>query len=65
MLIEQDFVDVEIIRRRTGWQSEHYFLGESITFESVGLTVSVEDIYYRVDNSDVVEWLEKKAAELE
>ena len=65
VLIEQDFVDVEIIRRRTGWQSEHYFLGEDVSFESVDLTVSVEDIYYRVDNSDVKEWLEKKAAELQ
>lgn len=64
VLIEQDFVDVEIIRRRTGWQSEHYFLGESINFESVDLSISVEDIYYRVDNSDVKEWLDKKAAEL-
>lgn len=59
MLIEQDFVDVEIIRRRTGWQSEHYFLGEDVTLDAVDLTVSVEDIYYRVDNSDVKEWLEK------
>lgn len=65
VLIEQDFVDVEIIRRRTGWQSEHYFLGEDVTFEAADLTMSVEDIYYRVDNSDVAEWLEKKAAELE
>lgn len=59
VLIEQDFVDVEIIRRRTGWQSEHYFLGEDVTLDAVDLTVSVEDIYYRVDNSDVKEWLEK------
>ncbi|MFO1391783.1 MAG: Uma2 family endonuclease [Agitococcus sp.] len=65
VLIEQDFVDVEIIRRRTGWQSEHFFLGEDVTFEAVDLTVSVEDIYYRVDNSDVTEWLEKKAVELQ
>lgn len=64
VLIEQDFVDVEIIRRRTGWQSEHYFLGEDVSFEAVDLTISVEDIYYRVDNSDVIEWLEKKTAEL-
>lgn len=63
VLIEQDFVDVEIIRRRTGWQSEHYFLGEDISFEAADLTLSVEDIYYRVDNSDVAEWLAKKAAE--
>ena len=65
VLIEQDFVDVEIIRRRTGWQSEHYFLGEDVTLDAVDLTVSVEDIYYRVDNSDVKEWLEKKAAEVQ
>ncbi|GAA5005942.1 Uma2 family endonuclease [Acinetobacter puyangensis] len=61
ILIEQDFVDVEVIRRRTGWQSEHYFLGENVTFESVNLSVSVEDIYHRVDNSDVKEWLLKQA----
>lgn len=63
ILIEQDFVDVEIVRRSNGWRSEHYYLGEEITFESIGLTVSVEDIYSRVDNSDVKEWLEKKANE--
>lgn len=63
ILIEQDFVDVEVIRRRAGWQSKHYFLGEEVTFESVNLTVSVEDIYHRVDNSDVKEWLLKKAKE--
>ena len=63
ILIEQDFVDIEIVRRSNGWRSEHYYLGEEISFESIGLTVSVEDIYSRVDNSDVKEWLERKAAE--
>lgn len=63
VLIEQDFVDVEVVRRRTGWQSEHYFLGEDVTLESVNLTISVEDIYHRVDNSDVKDWLLKKAEE--
>lgn len=61
VLIEQDVVDVEVIRRRTGWQSEHYFLGEEVTFESIALTVSVEDIYHRVDNSEVKTWLKQKA----
>lgn len=64
ILIEQDFVDVEVVRRSNGWRSEHYYLGEEITFESIGLTVSVEDIYSRVDNSDVKEWLEKTANEV-
>ena len=63
ILIEQDFVDVEIVRRSKGWRSEHYYLGELITLESINLTLSVEDIYRRVDNSDVKEWLEQKAVE--
>lgn len=53
VLIEQDFVDVEVCRRREGWVSSHYFLGDSVTFESVGLSMAVEDIYARVDNEDV------------
>lgn len=53
VLIEQDFVDVEVCRRREGWASSHYFLGDSVAFESIGLDISVEDIYARVDNEDV------------
>lgn len=53
VLIEQDFVDVEVCRRREGWASSHYFLGDNVPFESVGLNMTVEDIYARVDNEDV------------
>jgi len=53
VLIEQDFVDVEVCRRRESWVSSHYFLGDSVVFESVGLSMAVEDIYARVDNEDV------------
>ncbi len=53
VLIEQDFVDVEVCRRSEGWISRHYFMGDSVTFESVDLTLSVADIYERVDNDDV------------
>jgi len=60
ILIEQDIVDVEVIRRQTGWLSEHYFLGDELTFSSIGLTLTVEDIYERVQNSDVKEWLENQ-----
>lgn len=60
ILIEQDFVDVEIIRRETGWLSEHYFLGDELTLSSIGLTLTVEDIYERVQNNDVKEWLESQ-----
>ena len=53
VLIEQDFVDVEVCRRSEGWISRHYFMGDDVTFDSVGLTLSVADIYQRVDNDDV------------
>lgn len=53
VLIEQDFVDVEVCRRSEGWVSRHYFMGDSVTFDSLGLTLAVTDIYARVDNDDV------------
>ncbi|MGZ5007521.1 MAG: Uma2 family endonuclease [Methylobacter sp.] len=58
VLIEQDFVDVEVCRRSEGWISRHYFMGDSVTFESVGITLSVTDIYDRVENDDVSSFIE-------
>jgi len=63
VLIEQDFVDVEVIRRSEGWQSKHYYLGDEVIFESIELTLAVEDIYHRVKNEDMLEFLAKKAEE--
>jgi hypothetical protein len=40
------------------WQPAHYFLGDDITFESIGLTLPVADIYPRVINEDMGAWLE-------
>ena len=57
VLIEQDFVDVEVCRRSEGWVSNHYFLGDAVRFESVDLTLSVADIYTRVENDDVATYL--------
>lgn len=65
VLIEQDFVDVEIVRRSNGWQSEHFYLGDSITLNAIDLTLTVEEIYERVKNEDVTEWLAAKQAQLE
>lgn len=61
VLIEQDIVDVEICRRGMGWVSQHAFMGDSVTFESVGLTLTVEEIYARVENDDVKAFLEERA----
>ena len=63
VLIEQDFVKVEVIRRSSGWLPAHYYLGDEVVFESIGLTLAVEDIYDRVQNEDVTDWLAKKARE--
>jgi len=59
VLIEQDFVDIEVIRRKDDWGSKHYFLGDKITFESIALTLEVKDIYARVNNSDMLNWTHK------
>ncbi len=61
VLIQQDFVNIQVIRRSEGWLQKHYFLGDEITFEAIDLTLSVEDIYHRVQNDDVAEFLNNKA----
>lgn len=60
IMIEQDFVDIAILRRSEGWFTKHYFLGDAISFESIGLTLSVEEIYHRVDNNDMKVFLQGK-----
>jgi Uma2 family endonuclease len=57
VLIEQDIVEIEICRRANHWQSEVYFLGDNIYFAAINLTVSVEEIYARVVNADMAEFL--------
>jgi len=57
ILIEQDFVDVEVSRKKDQWHSRHYLLGESLTLESIGLTIKVEDLYQRVQNDDMKEFV--------
>lgn len=61
VLIEQDIVDIEICRRSEGWQPEHYFMGDDVTFSAIELTVSVNDIYERVVNEDVRTFFENVA----
>ncbi|OAI06510.1 hypothetical protein A1353_08725 [Methylomonas methanica] len=63
VLIEQDIVDVEVCRRSEGWVSNHYFLGDEVPFESVGLSLSVADIYARVDNDDMRTFIAEQTAE--
>lgn len=61
VLIEQDVVDIEVVRRSDDWRSQRYYMGDTINFESIGLTISVEDIYHRVKNDDVDDYHSNKA----
>lgn len=48
VLIEQDFVEVEVFRRNDDWRPAYYYWGDTIMLESVGLTLTVESLYERV-----------------
>ncbi|MGR8951497.1 MAG: Uma2 family endonuclease [Gammaproteobacteria bacterium] len=62
VLIEPDFVSVQVLRRHKHWLPEYFFLDDSVTFESIGLTLTVEDIYARVDNPDINDFRREKQA---
>ncbi|MBL1263201.1 Uma2 family endonuclease [Methylomicrobium sp. RS1] len=60
VLIEPDFVSVQVLRRNRHWLPEYYFLDDSVPFESIGLKLTVEEIYDRVDNADMNEFRQEK-----
>lgn len=60
VLIEQDRGEIVVFSRRDGWQPSYYYLGDEIHFYSVDVTVVVADIYYQVDNEDVLAFLQQK-----
>jgi Uma2 family endonuclease len=59
VLIEQNFVEIEVSRRSANWDSTHYFLGDEVFFQSLALKLPVEEIYRRVDNEDMREFLKQ------
>ncbi|MEQ1528553.1 MAG: Uma2 family endonuclease [Methylococcales bacterium] len=61
VLIEQDFVSVVVFRKSNHWVPCYYFIDDAVTFDSIGLTLSVEEIYDRVDNGDMIEFRQTKA----
>jgi Uma2 family endonuclease len=58
VLIEQDLVKVSVHRKSDHWNATHYYLDDEVVFESIELTLPVEELYHRVDNLDMNEWLE-------
>ena len=61
VLIEQDFVKVQVLRRSQHWRADTYFLGDSIRFDSIDLDLPVEDVYERVETGELREWRERDA----
>ncbi|MEN9503712.1 MAG: hypothetical protein RI964_2997 [Pseudomonadota bacterium] len=59
MLIEQDTVEVEVFRRSQGWQPSYYYWGDTIILESVDLSITIAEIYERVRNEEVTQWMMK------
>lgn len=60
VLIEQDHVEIEISRKSEDWHSSYYFLGDDVTFESIGLMLPVLDVYARVENQELQTFLAKQ-----
>ena len=63
VVIEQDICRIEVYRKSEHWNSTSYLLGDEINFESTGTTISVEDIYRRVDNKELLDFLIRKKKE--
>ncbi|MBD9354390.1 Uma2 family endonuclease [Methylomonas albis] len=60
VLIEQDKGEIQLFSLAHHWQSFYYYLGDRISFASLGISIAVEDIYERVDNEDVLSFLQQK-----
>ncbi|MGH8476099.1 MAG: Uma2 family endonuclease [Methylococcales bacterium] len=60
VLLEQDKGEIQVFSRKDNWQSSYYYLGDEMTFHSLGVTVSVEAIYDQVNNEDVLDFLQQR-----
>lgn len=60
VLIEQDIVSVQVLRKNNDWKIEYYFLGDLVRFESIDLSLMVEEIYDHVDNNEINEFRQEK-----
>ncbi|NQZ07569.1 MAG: Uma2 family endonuclease [Algicola sp.] len=61
VLIEQNTCEVEVFRRSENWAATYYVLGDTINFESINVSLSVENIYDRVENDDITAFLAEQS----
>ncbi len=45
VVIEQDSMCVDVYRRQDNWDGERYLEGSDVKFQSISLTIPIEDIY--------------------
>ena len=53
VLIEQNFVEIEVSRRAEHWQPCFYYLDDTLHLSSIDLNLPVVEIYQRVDNEEM------------
>lgn len=63
LLIDQERAEIEMFTRQSGWQAEYFYPGDSIKLEQIDVSVAVEEIYYQVDNDDMLEFWQAKQAQ--
>jgi len=63
VLIEQTHCEIEVFRKNKAWNPQYYYLGDEITFESLDLTIPVEELYYQVNNEEMQTFLAKNQTE--
>ena len=49
LFVQQEQPEIELFRKRTGWQAEKYGLNDVVSLESVQLTLPVSEIYSDID----------------
>ncbi|MFT4927410.1 MAG: Uma2 family endonuclease [Phenylobacterium sp.] len=52
-LVEQDRCEIEVFRRSENWASTYHVLGDTITSEIIGVSLTVADIYAEVENHKI------------
>lgn len=62
VLIEQDKGEIQVFSKQNHWRSSYYYLGDEVIFSALDVALRVEDIYYQVNNEDVLEFLGRKGA---
>lgn len=63
VLVDHERAEIEVFNRQSGWQAEYFYPGDTINFQALDVAVTVEDIYYQVDNDDMQAFLQAKQAQ--